>query len=70
MKGTAECGAVEAYPFAVRKQQIVVLLCRYAAPMYCDVKHTVHIKGEDGPQETDEGEELDKVFLGEVGKST
>ena len=45
----------------------MILLCRYAAPMYCDVKHTVHVKGEDGPQETDEGEELDKVFLGEVG---
>ena len=58
------------HPLLVRVQQLVISLCRYAAPMYCDVKHTVHIKGEDGPQETDEGEELDKVFLGEVGTCT
>ncbi len=42
---------------------------RYAAPVYCDIKHIVNVTEEDGTKVEESVVKHDKIFLGEVGKA-
>ena len=44
-------------------------VCRYAAPVYCDIKHIVNVTEEDGTKTEESMVKHDKIFLGEVSES-
>ena len=50
----------------IRAVLSVAWLCRYAAPVYCDIKHIVNVTDVDGSKLEDSVVKHDKIFLGEV----
>ena len=49
---------------------IAWLTYRYAAPVYCDIKHLVMVTEEDGSKAEESSVKHEKIFLGEVWTQT